>query len=139
MKKYFSLLAVLLLTTISCFTFTSCGDDDDTDNGFNYPIETIYGTWEAQEIEVDGKWYNITVFPYTRFAMSITFYSNGRFYGTGYFGTGSGTYKAVDNKIVTYLEGEEYMVYTIISLSENFAELTMSDGGDTMRIRAKKK
>ena len=32
MNKYFSLFAVVLLTTLSCFTFTSCGDDDDDNN-----------------------------------------------------------------------------------------------------------
>lgn len=138
MKKYFSLLALLLLTTLSCFTFiASGGDDEDNNNNFNYPLVNIYGTWEAQEVCVEGKWYDVTVYPYTVLAGTITFYEDSRFYGTAYFGQGNiGTYKAVGNKIITYIDGKEYITYTIDNLSGNTLEVTR--GVSSMKIKLKK-
>lgn len=129
MKKILFLLAMLPM-----FVFSSCSDDDD----FDYPMETLYGTWNATDVKVDGRWYDVTTYPYTKFGMSISFRSDGTFSGKGYFGTGSGTYEATGNTIITYLDGEEYMSYTVNSLSDKNAELTMSMDGESIDIKAKK-
>lgn len=71
--------------------------------------------------------------------MSISFKSDGTFYGKGYLGNGSGTYKATGNTIVTYLDGEEYIRYTVKSLSGDDAELTMSMDGESLDIKAEKR
>lgn len=106
------LFLVLILSTV----FTACNKDDD-DEKFNYPLETLYGTWNGTEIylEDDSKWIDITEYPYTKFAFSIRFKSDGTYYGEGYFGDGGGTYKAIGNTINTYIDGEQYAEYQIKS------------------------
>lgn len=131
---FFSFFLVLFASmTIS---LSSCSSDDDK---FNYPLETLYGTWSIQRVNVSGKWYDVTTYPYTKFGASITFYENGKYYGSGYFGTGSGTYKLSGNKITTYYNGEVYMTYTVKSLTDDTANMIMDDGSSTMEFYAKKK
>lgn len=129
--KIFSLM--LILAASVCVT--SCSSDDDS---FAYPMDQLYGKWKAIEVQVDDTWYDVTRWPYTRFGMDITFYEGGKYYGSGYFGTGSGTYKVSGKTIKTYVDGEIYATYTVVSLTENTAELIMEIDGDTLRIRAKK-
>ncbi len=81
---------MMLLAAFFTLCVTSCSKDDD--DSFAYPMEQLYGKWKAVEIKVDGKWYDVTKYPYTRFGMDITFYEGGKFYGSGYLGNGSGTY-----------------------------------------------
>ena len=133
MKKSF---IVMLLLAVTGFVFMSCDKDDDDD--FDYPMESLYGTWNVTDVKAGGRWYDVTTYPYTKFGMSISFKSNGSFYGKGFFGNGSGTYKATGNTIITYLGDEEYIRYTVKSLSGNNAELTMSMGGESMDIKAEK-
>lgn len=132
MKKNLVLMMVLLVSLIS---FSSCSKDDD---GFDYPMETLYGTWKGTNVYVEGKWIDITRYPYTEFGFSIKFNSDGTYYGRGYFGNGGGTYKAEGNTIITYINGEEYARYTIKSLSSNKAELTMYMEDNSIDIRVEK-
>lgn len=132
MKKLIFLLAMLPLCV-----FTSCSDDDKPK--FDYPMETLYGKWEGTEVYTNGKWVDITKYPYTELGFSITFNSDGKYYGSGAFGNGSGTYKAEGKTITTYIDGEEFARYTVKTLDGNNAELTMYMGGDSMDIRVKKK
>lgn len=132
MRKNFILFLVLATTLTG---FLSCSDDDD----FDYPMETLYGKWNGTEVEIDGKWIDITGWVYQKLQFSIEFHSDGTYYGDGYFGTGSGTYKAKNNVITTYVDGDEYGIYHIKSLSENEVVATMSFGGESMNIKAKKK
>lgn len=136
MKKVF-LLSVLLIGFV--FAFTSCSKEDDPK--FDYPMETLYGNWEGTGIYVDGDWIDPTNWLYTKFAFSIKFNSDGTYSGKGYFGNGSGTYKAEGNVIYTYVDGKEYAKYTVKSLSNNKAELTMSMEGsnETLDLRVEKK
>jgi hypothetical protein len=55
----------------------------------------------------------------------ITFNPNGSYSGSGEFGYGSGTYKASGKTIVTYIHGQEYARYDILSLSNTAAEAEM--------------
>ena len=133
MKK---LTFMIHLTAFFTLCVTSCSKDDD--DSFAYPMEQLYGKWKAVEIKVDGRWYDVTKYPYTRFGMDITFYENGKFYGSGYLGNGSGTYTVSGKTITTYVSGKEYAVYTVNSLNGNEADLTLRMGGETLQMKAKK-
>ena len=102
MKK---LTIMMLLAAFFTLCVTSCSKDDD--DSFAYPMEQLYGKWKAVEIKVDGRWYDVTKYPYTRFGMDITFYENGKFYVSGYLGNGSGTYTVSGKTITTYVSGKE--------------------------------
>ena len=128
---YFLGVLIALCTILS---FASCSKEDD----FDYPMTQIYGHWKATELYVDGKWYDITKYPYTKFAMSITFYKNGNYFGYGYFGTGSGTYKASGNIITTYVDGKEYITYIVNVLSGKNGDLTLKIGSETLRMKVEK-
>lgn len=134
MKKV--LLSVLLIASI--ITFTSCSKDDEPK--FGYPMESLYGTWEGTGINVNGNWIDLTSFLWYEYRFTIKFNSDGSYYGSGYFGNGGGTYKAEGNVVSTYIDGEEYAKYTIKSLSNNKAELTMSMNGssETVELRVQK-
>ena len=133
MKK---LTIMMLLAAFFTLCVTSCSKDDD--DSFAYPMEQLYGKWKAVEIKVDGKWYDVTKYPYTRFGMDITFYENGKFYGSGYLGNGSGTYTVSGKTITTYVSGKEYAVYTVNSLNGNEADLTLRMGSETLQMKANK-
>lgn len=133
MKK---LTIMMLLAAFFTLCVTSCSKDDD--DSFAYPMEQLYGKWKAVEIKVDGKWYDVTKYPYTRFGMDITFYENGKFYGSGYLGNGSGTYSVSGKTITTYVSDKEYAVYTVNSLNRNEADLTLRMGSETLQMKAKK-
>lgn len=126
----------MFLLAMLSLCVTSCSKDDEDD--FAYPMEQLYGKWKATELKIDGSWYDVTRYPYTRFGMNITFYEDGTFYGSGYLGNGSGTYKVSGKTITTYVSGKEYAVYTINSLSDNKADLTLRMGRETLQMKVEK-
>ena len=91
MKKMLSMM--LIMASFVCLT--ACSEEDEDD--FNYPMKTLYGTWEGTDVYVGGEWIDITSYWYSKFQFSITFYRDGKYYGSGYFGNGSGTYTASGN------------------------------------------
>lgn len=133
MKKVFSMM--LLLATIAII-FPSCSDDEDApDAGIR---ENIVGTWVATSVKFeDSNWIDITNMP--SLSLSITFNSDGSYYGRGALGNGGGTYTISGNVIKTYVNGELYGTYVVKSLSDNQAELSLSMDGSTMDIRATKR
>lgn len=135
MKKF---LSMTLLLTAMFLTFSSCSNDDDDE--FDFPMETLYGTWEGTSINIDGSWTDITQYPFTEFSFSIKFNSDGTYTGRGYFGNGSGTYTAKGKTIITYVNGKEYFRYEVKSLSGNIAELSMTVDGskDVIDIKVRK-
>lgn len=133
MKTKILLILVLLCTTI----FSSCKKDKEPT--FDYPLEMLHGIWEGSEILFDDGWVDITKYPNTIFKFSIRFNSDGTYSSSGYFGDGSGTYKAIDKTITTYIDGEEYK-YIIKSLTKDECEATMDTGStSTLDVRVKKK
>lgn len=112
-----------------------------TEEQFDYPMDTLCGTWEtvALKFDDDENWCDITSPIFDDLKMSITFCSDGTYYGRGYFGNGSGTYKAFGKTIETYVNGELYFTYHINYMNENMAELTMSSTGSSIEIRVVKK
>jgi len=127
---------VMFLFTMLSLCVTSCSKDDESN--FAYPIEQLYGKWVATELKVDDKWYDVTAYPYKRFGMNITFYEDGTFYGSGYLGNGSGTYKVSGKTITTYVNGKEYAVYTVNSLNSSKVDLTLRMGSETLQMKAEK-
>ena len=125
---------LVLMFAVIAMLFSSCSKDD----GLEFPMNDIHGTWKGTAVKVDGEWVNITKYPYTEFAFSISFFKDGTYYGRGYFGNGEGTYKVSKSTIYTYVDGEEYARYDIKSMSNNKAELTMNMGGKPLDIRAEK-
>lgn len=134
MKKY-----ILLLLVISVLSLSSCSKS--VKNDFDYPMSTLYGTWEGTDVYIDGSWMDITSFWFEDLQFSITFYEDGSYFGDGYFGTGYGTYETSGNMIYTYVGGEPYYNYRVISLNNNKAELEMSqtNSNSTLQIRVEKR
>ena len=130
---------LLLLFAVLSLALVSCSDDDDKDSKFAYPLENLYGTWDVTEIYDGSGWVNITHPYFQKYAMSISFKSDGSYYGKGYLGNGSGTYTAEGKTIITYVDGKEYLRYEVKSLSGNEAELSMMAGDSSMDVKAKKK
>lgn len=133
---------ILLTLVLLCTIFSSCDKEEKEKNSFDYPMETLYGIWDGTEIylEKTSQWVDITKYPYTEFGFSIRFKSDKTYTGSGYFGNGSGTYEAIGKTVITYVNGKEYARYTVKSLTNNRAELTMDMGGtSTMDVRVKKK
>lgn len=132
MKKYYLSMLTVLMVAILSVGVISCSKDDDN-NSFNYSMETLYGTWKISKMKMSegGSYTNWVLTPTT-----ATFNSNGTYSGYGYFGNGSGTYSAKGNTITTYVGGEVYVVYTVLSLSGSTVELKMSlpDSNETIWV-----
>ena len=127
MKKYLFLLLTLVVTS---FAFVSCSDDDD--NQYN---SAIVGTWKITAVKTSQSGSYIG-WPFeTTYA---SFKSDGTYYGSGYFGTGSGKWSIKGNTINTYVGGELYVSYEIISVTSTTSELKMSVGGHAIWIKCKK-
>lgn len=123
---------MLLLATV--FAFSACSSDDEPDTDIK---ENIIGTWDATSVKVDNEWFDITNYP--SLAMSITFDSDGSYYGRGALGNGGGTYSISGKTIKTYIDGELYGTYVVKNISSKNAELSLTIDDETMDIRAKKR
>lgn len=130
MKKVFSLL-LLLVATLSFLP--SCSSDDDEPDDIK---SQMIGTWDATAVkfEDDANWTDITNYP--SMALSITFNKDGSYYGRGALGNGSGTYTVSGKTIKTYIDGELYGNYYVKKISGNYAELTLTMGTSSMKIKA---
>ena len=128
MKKHLFLLLTLVVVTVA---FVSCSNDDD-DNQYN---SDIVGTWKITEVKTSQSGSYID-WPFkTTYA---TFKSDGTYYGSGYFGNGSGTWSIKGNTVNTYVGGELYASYEIISVTSTTSELKMSMDGESIWIKCKK-
>ena len=128
MKKQLFLLLTLVVATVA---FVSCSKDDD-DNQYN---SDIVGTWKITEVKTSQSGSYID-WPFkTTYA---SFKSDGTYYGSGYFGNGSGTWSIKGNTVNTYVGGELYASYEIISVTSTTSELKMSMDGESIWIKCKK-
>ena len=127
------------MAVICAVTFMGCEKDEQ--ESFKFDIENLYGTWQGIAIQSNGEWIEITQPPPTNLAFSVVFYENGTYSGSGYFGNGSGTYKAEGDMIYTYIDGEELYRYKVHSISNGIAEVSMGVAGDniTLEIKLQKK
>ena len=128
MKKHLFLLLTLVVATVA---FVSCSNDDD-DNQYN---SDIVGTWKITEVKTSQSGSYID-WPFkTTYA---SFKSDGTYYGSGYFGNGSGTWSIKGNTLNTYVGGELYASYEIITVTSTTSELKMSMDGESIWIKCKK-
>lgn len=99
-------------------TLASCSKDDDSPlDGFDYPAETLYGTWKITKVDGISWSYKTT---------TATFSSDGSYSGKGYFGNGTGTYTAKGKTINCYISRKLYCTYEVQSLSGTTAVLRMA-------------
>ena len=128
MKKQLFLMLTLVVATFAC---VSCSNEDD-DNQQN---SDIVNTWKITEVKTSQSGSYID-WPFkTTYA---TFKSDGTYYGSGYFGNGSGTWSIKGNTLNTYVGGELYASYEIITVTSTTAELKMSMDGESIWIKCKK-
>lgn len=135
-KNYLNMMTALMVMILS-LGFVSCSSDDDDDD-FNFSKESLYGTWRMSEVKMSE---NGTYIDWPMRATSATFNSDGTYSGSGYFGNGSGTYTAKGNTITTFVSGQVYIVYTVLSLNGSTAELkmTMPGSDETLWIKCVKR
>ena len=128
MKKQLFLLLTIVVAT---FAFVSCSNDAD-DNQYE---SAIVGTWKITDVKTSQSGTYIS-WPFkTTYA---SFKSDGTYYGSGYFGTGSGTWSVKGNTVNAYVGGELYASYEIISVTSTTSELKMSMDGESIWIKCKK-
>ena len=127
-------LLVLLMTVIAML-LSGCSKEES-----KYK-ELMIGTWDGISVKSQNEWIDITPDYLSKFHFSITFHENGTYYGTGYFGTGYGTYSIKKNTIITYVDGKEYYRYDIIDISNNIAHIKMyeTSGNSSIEIKVKKR
>lgn len=130
MRKLFIVLAVLTMG-VCC---SSCSNDDEEEK-FAYPMETLYGTWHLTEAQISGVvWTDVT-----DWNMFITFNPDGSYTINDIMGKVYGTYKASGKTIIAYVDKKEYQRYVIKSITGNHMDGTMIDNGSSMNIKAIKK
>lgn len=128
---------LLLFLSIAILAFSGCSKDEGVDLGkFDYDTEIIFGTWQiTHTISQSG-----TEWEWSEASTTATFNRDGSYSGKGYFGNGTGTYKLSGKTITCYVEGSEYMKYTVVSFGDanTTCILDMSAGGESLRIKCKK-
>lgn len=129
MKKLFFFLMLPLF-------FVACSSDDD--NNDDNDIKTqIIGKWNITHIDM-GTGIGYVEIPAEMAGTYATFSSDGKFFGTGYYGNGEGTYTISGKTIKCYVDGELFVTYDIISLTPPTAELKMSQGIGSIKVKCKK-
>ena len=127
MKKYLFLLLTMFLTS---FVFLSCSSDDKDEID-----DAIVGTWKLTEVKMSETGSYIS-WPFKTTYSS--FKSDGTYYGSGYFGTGEGTWSKKGKTVNTYVSGQLYASYEVLSVTATDAELKMTMGDSTIWIKCKK-
>lgn len=128
MKKFFYLMLLCVVT----IGLVSCEKDDEV-----FSENQIVGTWATTQGFVSGEWLDIPT--YSDMYATMTFYEDGDYYGDSeLFGSGWGTYTLSGKTLKTYLNGELFYVYTIKSLTDTFAEVTMAYQNSNIGLRLKK-
>lgn len=135
MKK----LLFITISLLGVLSVLSGCSNSDIDGNFDYPLEKLYGKWKVTHVEREnGSMIDITALNIT--PTYATFSKDGTYYGSGYFGNGSGTYKTKGKTIICYIDGIEYLKYDVLSFSGNQCELKMyaKDNSKSIRIRCRK-
>ena len=128
MKKIFGLMLLCIATVV----FVSCEKEDDT-----FLTNQIVGTWETTQGYVGGELLDIP--SYSDMYSTMTFYEDGRYYGDSeLFGSGWGTYTLSGKTLKTYIDGELFYTYSIKSLTETSAEVTMAYDFANIALRLEK-
>lgn len=130
---------MLFAVILSAMTVVSCSKDDSV--GIDDMIggvkigEAIVGTWVLTDVKMkETDSYISWVYKPTY----ASFNSDGTYYGSGYFGTGEGKWSMKGKIINTYIDGQLYVSYEVISVTATNAELKMTIDGSTRWIRCRK-
>ena len=128
---------LMLMFASAALLFASC-EKDESESPYK---EKMVGTWDGIAVKTSSGWIDITSSYYSDYQFSITFHNDGTYYGTGYFGTGSGTYTINGNTIVTYVNGNEYYRYDIYDVTDNVAHIKMysTRSSSSLEIKARKR
>lgn len=128
MKKFFGLMLLCMATVV----FVSCEKEDDA-----FLTDQIVGDWATAQGCVGGEWLDIP--SYSDMYATMSFYEDGRYYGDSeLFGSGWGTYTLNGKTLKTYIDGKLFYVYTIKSLTDISAEVTMAYKNSNIRLRLMK-
>jgi heat shock protein HslJ len=133
--KTFRNFFLAMLMIISSITFTSCSNNDDDEQLSPYAT-AIIGTWKITHYGSQSYWLT-----WKKTTTKATFYSDGTYSGSGYFGYGTGTYTLKGSHITCYIDGLVYTQYDIISVDGGIAILDMYAGNDSdtkLTIKCKK-
>lgn len=135
MKKF---LFACITCMIAGIAFVGCSKDNSSK--FDYDLDLLYGTWRMTHImQSNGDYFDVTT-PVGEIAFEptyATFNPDGTYSGHGEFGNGSGTYSASGKTITTYVDGEEYLKYYVLSLDGSNAELELSMTGSESTLKIK--
>lgn len=128
MRKIFGLILIFAVAA----GLISCLEEHD-----NFSAKQIVGTWETTQAYVGGDWINIP--SYSDMYATMTFHEDGSYYGDSeLFGSGWGTYTLNGKTLNTYQDGKLFYTYTIKSLTDTSAEVTMAYKNSNIGLRLKK-
>lgn len=113
--------------------FMSCSKSEkESENPYK---SEIIGVWELTHFNGSS----VNSLPSIFYKQTtITFGHNGIYSGKGIFGDGDGKYVLTDNIVKTYIDGDLYHTYEIISLNNNQIEAKMTDESGVATIKGKK-
>lgn len=132
----FSLLALTALVFVGCEN-DGGGKSSKFEDEWAFVADQIIGTWATTQGFVGGEWLDIP--SDSDMYATMTFYENGDYYGDSeLFGSGMGTYTLSGNILKTYFNGKLFYVYTIKSLTDTSAEVTMAYQNANIGLRLKK-
>ena len=97
--------------------------------------DAIIGTWKLTEVKMSETGSYIA-WPFKTTYSS--FKSDGTYYGSGYFGTGEGTWSKKGKTVNTYVAGQLYASYEVLSVTATDAELKMTIDDSSIWIKCKK-
>lgn len=118
MKKISILsLVAIVMVTIPLFTFTSCGGDDDEDNGISFTSDLVVGGWQIISTSTSDDDFKV--------GNDAKFYSDGACRG---FFSMEDSYEIKNGKVYTYYARtkEPMYVYTLLSVTESNGTTAMS-------------
>ena len=128
MKKIFGIILICAVAA----GLISCLEEHD-----NFSAKQIIGTWETKQAHVGGDWINIP--SNSDMYATMTFQEDGSYYGDSeLFGSGWGTYTLNGKTLNTYQDGKLFYTYTIKSLTDTSAEVTMAYKSSNIGLRLKK-
>ncbi len=125
MKKLFYFMTLLLLSMV----FVSCNNDDDNEQ--TYTEAQMVGNWRITDVKVSE---SDPYIPWSFEETGAVFMEGGDYFGYGYFGTGTGTWKLSGKVITCYVGGDTFAYYEIINVSKNTCELKMGMPGTDSKI-----
>lgn len=129
MKRLFQ---YLFLTIMAAVALPSCNKDSNDEPDDVISKEQLAGTWEAKQVLVDGQW--IDTSSDSSLAFTATFYTDGRYHGSGSVAEGWGTYVIKGNQVNVLYEGVVSLTYNIQSFNGNNAQGTIAKGASVTTV-----